>query len=235
MTWALLLMACATDPDTITLRGTVTDAPRAAGAPVAGVDVVVFGEDLLEAARTTTDDAGGFAVAVPALSQFYVHVEGDGRVTTAFSGTAGVVDLNAGEGYPWVADAAFVDGERAAHGACATSLAAGAIVVGEARVYLPTTALSELPFAETATVTVMGSDAVLREACVTDEEGASQAQPGAVGATGRFAVFGVPSGPSIVSVAWVDPGGDTVINEFQFLVPEAGVVPLYPALAGPLP
>jgi hypothetical protein len=234
MLW-MALLACETEPDTITLSGIVTDAPRALGAPVAGADVVVFGEDLLEHARATTAGDGAFAVSVPALSQFYVHVEGEGRVTTAFSGTAGVIDLDAGEGYPWVADAAFIEAERAAHGACTTSSSVGAVVVGEARIYLPTTALSELPFAETATVTVMGSDAVLRSACVLDADGASVAAPDPVGATGRFAVFGVPSGPSIVSVSWVDPGGDTVINEFQFFVPSAGVVPLYPALAGILP
>ena len=230
-----LFLACAGEVQTVTLSGTVTDAPEAAGAPVAGATVTVYDETLATFGETTSGDDGAFALDIPALATFYVQVRGEGRVPTAFSGTAGLGDLYAGEGYPWVADADFVAGERAAHADCASADAAGAVVVGVARVYLPSTALGELPIASTADIAVLGSDAQRYLACYLDDAGASSSDATLTGATGRFAVFGVPEGPAIVGVSWVDPSGERTTHEFQFLVPAEGVVPLYPALVGDLP
>ncbi len=234
MMFALVLFGCSEEPQLVTMTGTVSDAPRGAGDAVPAAEIVAYGENLLEMARTSSAGDGTFSTKIPALAQFYLHVGGEGRVVTAFSGTAGAFDFVTGTGLPWVADEAFVAAEREAHGACATVGEEGAVVVGEVRVYLPVDDLQALPIAVAAEVDVMGSDAILRPACVLDDEGASLPGEGAVGATGRFLVAGVPAGPSIVSVSWLDPGGDTWINEFQFFVPENGVVPLFPALAGPL-
>ncbi len=230
-----LLSACTDVVPTVTLSGTVSDAPEAVGAPVAGATVSVFDETLAPFGETTSASDGAFALEVPQLATFYVQVDGEGRVPTAFSGTAGMGDFDAGEGYPWVADPDFVAGERAAHADCATSGGDGALVVGVARVYLPSTALGELPIATTADIAVLGSDAQRYPACYLDDEGSSSAEATGTGATGRFAVFGVPEGPAIVGVSWVDPAGARTSHEFQFLVPAGGVVPLYPALVGDLP
>jgi hypothetical protein len=228
-------LACASEVATITLSGTVTDAPEAVGAAVAGATVAVFDETLAPFGETVSGTDGAFALDIPALATFYVQVDGEGRVPTAFSGTAGLGDLDAGQGYPWVADADFVEEQRAAHGACGTAGGGGAVVLGVTRVYLPSTALGELPIAATADVAVLGSDAQRILACSLDDAGVSAPDATTTGATGRFAVFGVPAGPAIVGVSWVDPGGDRVTHEFQFLVPADGLVPLYPALVGDLP
>lgn len=228
---ALVLAACNAGPDTVDLHGIVRDAPGTEASPVVA-DVETFGEDLLPFASTTSAADGTFSVAVPAMSTFHVHFGGDGRVTTAFSGTSAVTDIDAGTGVPWVATPAWVDAERAAHAACTRAADGGGIVAGEVRTRLPSTPLLALPYTDDAQVVVLDRDAVRHEACYLDDEGASDPDAAATGATGRFAVFGIPAGPLVVGVSWPTPDGARGAAEFLYLMAEDGVVYMLPALAG---
>jgi hypothetical protein len=228
---ALVLLACTDVPDTVTLRGVVRDAPGTDATPVVA-EVRTFGEDLLPVDTTTSASDGTFDIRIPTMSTFHVHLGGDGWATTVFSGTSAVTDVDAGAGVPWVATPAWIDGTRTAHGACARSADAGGIVAGEVRTWLPSTPLLELPLTDDAQVAVLDRDAVRHEACYLDDTGASDPDATMTGATGRFAVFGIPAGPLVVGVSWPTPGGERTAAEFLYLMAEDGVVCMLPALTG---
>ncbi len=228
---ALLLVACTETPDAVTLRGTVRDTPGDDGAPVVA-EVRTFGEDLLPWATTTSAPDGAFAVDVPAMSAFHVHFGGEDWVTTAFSGTSAVTDIDAGTGVPWVATQAWVDAERAGHASCVRAADAGGIVAGEVRTWLPYTPLLELPRTVDAEIVVLDRDAARHEACYLDDDGTSDPTATSTGADGTFAVFGIPEGPIVVGVSWPTPEGGRASAEFLYLMPERGVVYMLPALAG---
>lgn len=230
MMW--MLWACAGTPATIvTMTGVLGDAPKSAGAPVAGATVDVLDEAYAPFATATTADDGSFQVDVPAGYGFYVLASGEGFLSTAFSGRAGIEDFPAADGLPWIAPEAFADAVRTEFSACTTAAAEGSIVTGEARQYLGDVAdLNQLPLASSATVTVTGSDGTALQTCYLDDAGVSTADGAVTGTTGRFAVFGAPEGPMVVETRWILDNSDDPACLFQYAVPADGVVPMYPAL-----
>ncbi len=222
----ILLMACEPLPTTVALSGTVLDAPDGEGSPVAGASVVTFDDALETVGEAVTDAAGAFEVDVPAGYAFFLHVDADARVPTAFSGTAGLTDFGAGDGYPWSADQAWVDAQRADFAGCGTAGDAGAIVAGEARV--PLAGGASTPLVPDVTVEAIGADGVTRVACYlpVDDAGTAGVE---TGESGRFAVFGLPAGPALVSLNWTLDSGAYTITDYRFVLPEGGVVPLFPA------
>ncbi len=226
----VLLFGCNPLPDTVTMTGTVGDTPYGGGGVVGGATLEVLDDAHASADIQTADEAGNFSVGVPAGVPFFLVVSAEGYVPTTFSGTAGVYDFAAPEGYPWVASTAWVDTLRAEFSACPNVGAVGAIVAGEIRVNTPGAAYTTMPFEPSGTARVFDGDQVEYAACYLDDDGVSVADAIVAGATGRFAVFGVPSGPTVVDVRYTDPGGDVPVELYQFDAPEAGFVPLYPAL-----
>jgi hypothetical protein len=229
----LLLSACATAPEFVAMSGAVSDAPYDEGSPVGGAALEVTA--LVDEALTVIDDQTGgddgtFAVSVPAGEAFFLEVSADGFVPTAFSGVAGIQDFAAPEGYPWMVSVAGLDTLRADFAACPTVAAEGAVVAGEVRVNTAETAYASMPLVSTGTVRVFDGDSNEYAACYLDDAGDSSADATETGATGRFAVFGVPTGGIVVDVRYTDPGGTVPVELYQFLAPEGGVVPLYPAL-----
>lgn len=228
----LLLAACLPDVGVVTMYGIVHDAPNSEGNLVEAATVETRDYDGEVVGTAQTDFAGNFAVDVPEGVDFFVEVRKDGHVPTHFSGLAGVYDFDAGAGYPWVAPTAWVDGVREDFANCPTVDLPGGVVTGEVRLYISNIDPSGAPLIETGEVSVYttASDEILW-ACYLDDEGNSIADGTQTGATGRFAVFGIPAGLMAVEVLYTDPTGDRVSSHPQYIVAEGGLVPMYPAWA----
>lgn len=226
----LLLLACNPLPETVTMTGTVGDTPYGGGGVVGGATVDIADDAQATIDNVTADDAGAFSVNVPAGVPFFVTVTADGHVPTAFSGTAGVFDFAAPEGYPWVASEAWLAELKADFVNCPTVGAAGAVVAGEVLGNIPNTNYEDLPIVPTGSARAFGEGEIEYAACYLDDEGVSVADATQVGDTGRFAIFGVPPGPVVIDVRYVDPNDDEPVQLFRFVAPEDGFVPIYPAL-----
>lgn len=225
----LVLLACASLPDTITMTGTVWDAPYGEGSTVAGATVTVTDEALTVIDEQTSGADGVFTALVPAGVPFFVTVSAEEHLPTAFSGTAGISDFTAPAGYPWVAPTAFAGDVRAAFAACPTVAAPGAIVAGEI-----VADVNGYPPITTASAKLYGPDDTELDACYLDDEGASSADATQTGATGRFAIFGVPPGEIVVDIRYATGSGQDPVELYRFFAPEDGFVPVYPAILGVL-
>jgi len=225
-----LLAGCNPLPETIALSGVVGDTPYGGGGVVGGAIVSVLDDAYAPVDSQEADGDGFFSVALPAGVPFYLTVEADGYVPTGFSGVAGLYDAAAPEGYPWVASDAWMAQLREDFAACPTAGDAGTAVAGEVRGYVEGAAYTEMGLIPTGTARVLTEDNAEYVACYLDDEGVSSADATVTGATGRFAIFGVPPGPMLVEVRYTDPGGDVPVEVFQFVAPASGLVPLYPAL-----
>ena len=86
----------------------------------------------------------------------------------------------------------------------------------------------EAVIAESVVVRASLNDAADYTTCVLDDEGESLATEGQVGATGRFAIFGVE--PGAVTIEFVQAIGDKTLTNYGFvLMPEDGIAPFHPA------
>lgn len=230
--WFVVLAGCIPDVATVSMTGTVHDAPAAEGAVVEGVTLESrdFSDEVV--GTTTTAADGTFAVDVPQGVDFFLSLTKSGFLPTHFSGVGAAVDFDAGDGYPWIVPESFVEQLRSDFSACPTVADEGAIVTGEVRYWLNTDEPGTEPLVDTAEVHVVTSaDDLQYDACYLDDEGNSLADGTETGASGRFAVFGLPAGVLAVEVGWHPPNGDYVSSHPQYQVLEGGVVPMYPAWA----
>lgn len=222
----ILLLACTT-PTEITMSGSVWTSTDG-DATIPGATVRILDEEAATFDEVVADDAGTFSITVPAGQIFYALVSADGYVETGFSGLAGIDDFVAPDGYPWAPTEAWADEERAAFSACATWSETGPFVSGQV---LGSIGAGDLVIVETGTVTVIDEvNAVEYPACYLDDDGESLEKGTETGETGLFAVFGVPDGPIVADVRYTDPGGEQAVEFYQYVMPEAGYVPMYPAL-----
>jgi len=136
----LLLLACEVATTQVNLLGTVQDAPFNGGTPVSGAALETRNREGNIVDDAETDSDGAFAIAVDSGESFFLTVSHPEYVSTGFSGVAGLDDFQAGDGYPWIATASWIEALRAEHVNCPTATAAGGIVVGEVRV-----AIAEVP------------------------------------------------------------------------------------------
>lgn len=227
-----MILACTQLPETVKLSGLVYDAPYLTGDILANEPLRTLDLNLTEVGSTTSAEDGSFQIDVPAGEGFFMVLEGDSHPPTAFSGSAGFVDLGAGDGLPWAATTTLVDTIKSDFSACSTYNETGAIVTGEVRLYVSAAAGPwDMPAAPLARVTITGSDGTQVPACVLDDEGISVASGEMVGATGRFAAFGIPEGPLLVGLAYDDGSGlQTALN--RGYAPEEGVAAFYPLYVG---
>ncbi len=221
----LLLIGCSSLPETVTMSGTVWNAPYGDGTVVPGAQVEVLDETQAVFDTQTAGDDGAFTAEVPAGVPFFVTVTADGHRPTAFSGTAGISDFTAPEGYPWVAPDAYVDALRTEFSACPTVGDAGGVVAGEI-----VGDVTGYPVLETGSAKLYGPDDVELTACYLDADGASLADGTEVGATGRFVIFGVPAGEVVVDVRYSTGTGEDPVELYRFVAPEDGFVPVFPAI-----
>lgn len=222
------LLACDSGlPKTVELSGVVFDAPYLLGDTVAGETLTVLSVDGAEAASGSSGEDGSFTLEVEAAADFYLRLEGD-HPTTTFSGTTGYVDLESGTGVPWTSTQTWVEQIPNDFANCPSVATPGGIVVGEIRIYLDGIAPWDSPVGSNATVKITGSDGEAAQTCYLADDGTSIEYGESVGATGRFAAFGLPEGPLLVGVSYVDGSGATSNNLYRGWLATDGVAPFYP-------
>ena len=224
-----LLAGCWSIPLEVQLTGTLLDSREGQG--LAGADIAIHDALDVPGATGSTGEGGAFEITVPASQSFFVTFadEAGGHVPTAFTGLAGSSDVQAEEGLLYLRSADEVEALRAEFAACPAVQEPGPIVEGEVRVYLPVEQKDELPTVPDATVIVYDIDDNPFSACYLDDKGASLPDGLETGATGRFAVFGVPEGPLSVAVTWAFTEDVDLTSWYIVRAPEGGVVPMYPA------
>jgi hypothetical protein len=223
-----LLLACDPNlPTQVTLSGTVYDAPYLTGGVVSGESLRSLDELGTTVGTATSDAAGGFEIVVPAGAPFFLLLEGEGHPVTSFSGSAGVVDLPAGEGIPWIATEEWESELRADFVGCPTVAEGGTVVVGELRQAISGFAPWDLPVATTGSVTITDSAGRSHVVCVLDEDG-TVLDSGAVGSKGIFAAFGLPEGPMIIETHYTTEAGEPLSDLYRGYAPPEGVAPFFP-------
>lgn len=226
MIWWLTL-ACLPNPEAVSLSGQVLSSQYAESG-ASGVRVESMDPTLSPFAETTTDDNGEFSVEVQASGVYHLHFSGDGIVTTAFAGIVGQSDIALSSGSVFVRTESEVAALRDMHENCPSASEPGGVIEGVVEFPLTSDVTGEAVIAESAVVRASLNDAADYTTCVLDDEGESVATEGQVGATGRFAIFGVE--PGAVTIEFVQAIGDKTLTNYGFvLMPEDGIAPFHPA------
>lgn len=229
MLW--ILLSCIPEAGVVVMNGVLHDAPDSQGNLVSGAALEVVGEDLSVVGSAITETDGTFVVDVPAGQPFYLTISGEGYVPTGFSGTAGMGDFYAGDGYPWVVTPEFLASEQSDFANCPTVADSGGAVLGQVRLYVSGSSdFSQLPLISTAIATVYTTEGTAITTCYLDDEGESVPDGSETGPSGRFAAFGVPAGGAIVEISFLDGSGLRPAVLYSFVMAENGVIPLFPAL-----
>ncbi len=235
------LVAC--DPVTsVTLSGTVYDAPYAQGSTVSGLDVGARCVDLEPCAQTQTAADGSFSVTVPPAQELFLEFSGDEHETTLFAGEVYLEDLQAWDGAFWVEDSQDRQDLVDTFGDCASADGAtgddGGIVEGEARLFTTDASYADLELVTNAGITAYDESGLSFDACYLDDDGQPADEGTTVtGASGRFAFFGLPAGQITLVVLCGDldqPSGAVcdISRSFTYHVfmTDDGMAPFYPML-----
>ena len=168
----LTCAACNADPFRVAFTGTVFDSPDDDAAGLPGVDLVVRDIQSDTISSTQTDDSGAFEAEVLAQTAFFVALSHDDHLPTAFTGLAGGVDVEAVAGDLWLRSQDEIAALREEFAAtCDSADAEGAIIEGEARLYIPGNDPETLPLVTTATMLAWDTDGTSYTACYLANEG----------------------------------------------------------------
>ncbi len=223
--FVLLALACLEQPSDVMMSGRVR-ASQYESEPATGVDVTSLDPELTPFGETPTDDAGDFEVPVAANGVYHILLAKEGSVTTSFSGVAGSSDFALDEDLLFIRSTSEVTELRALHQNCPDSDLEGGIIEGIVRLPIMSDATGDYMTAETASVNASLNDAVAYTPCYLDDDGASLAEGDRVGATGKFAVFGVKEG--VISLEFQRDIGDKTLSNYAFAyMPDNGFVPLF--------
>ncbi len=230
------LIACIPAASTVQMTGTVYDAPNASGSVVGGVDVKALDSSGAVVDEQTSDDGGAFAVTITAGDGFFIETDGpagQGYVPTAFSGTAGLVDFDAGVGFPWIASPDWFSTLQSQWVGCpgadtAGTAGSGVALTGEIRLYMNISDINEMPISTGATVRVTPAIGSEVEACYHDDSGVYAGAATGTGADGQFAVFGAAAGGLAVSVEYTDTSETRRVVIYQYTAEDGGLVPILP-------
>lgn len=234
------LMGCLPSGQTVTMTGTVYDAPNAAGGVVGGAGVRTLDGTGATIGEVTSAEGGTFEVPVPEGEGFFVQVEGpsgEGYIPTAFSGTAGMNDFDAGIGFPWVSSPDWFAEFQADWAGCpgadvAGTPGSGVALVGEVRMWLNIDDIDQMPIQQGATVLVSPATGDEVAGCYHDADGVYSDAATGTGSDGLFAVFGVSpgvtSGGLTVTIEYDDTSGTRTPVIYQYQAQDAGLVPIYP-------
>ena len=236
----LAFTGCVPKATNVTMSGTVYDVPNAAGSVVGGATVRTLDGTGALVEEATTDVGGAFTAAVPAGEGFFVQVDGprgEGSVPTAFSGTAGLNDFDAGIGFPWVAAPDWFAALPADWAGCPGADVAGVpgsgvAVVGEVRMWMNISDIDMMPLQVGADVVVSPASGVEVSGCYHDGDGAYDPTATGTGPDGLFAVFGIApgtaSGGLAATIEYDDTSGVRRPVIYQYTAEDGGLVPIYP-------
>jgi len=224
-----LLLACDAD-EKVRISGQVWDSPDALSA-LPGVDVTardLDGEVLLS---TTTDATGAFSLQIGVQTTFFLHLESEGWVPTAFTGMTGLSPARSPDGALFLRhpdDQAALDA-RFAH---CPGVGAGGQVDGEMRLYLGDTnaGVEQLPLITTGHARAEDASGADVAGCYPLEgqpEGVTE--PESTGETGAFVVAGLEPGPARLTMGFELGEALGHADVYPVYIPEGGVAPLAPA------
>ncbi|MCB9762879.1 MAG: hypothetical protein H6739_23970 [Alphaproteobacteria bacterium] len=235
---ALLLMGCQQIPEFVQVSGAVFDDRHSASTVVAGATVRVMDASLEETDVVETGDDGTFSAQARAGQAVFFELSAEGFVPTAFGGTMGIEDAVVPDRVLWMATLDDLGELEGTFAGCPGVGEGGGLIEGEVRAHVPGAELGdgeEWPFAATAWAVAYDSDGVETDACYLDAEtGLYDPEATLTGDTGRFAVFGGPTGPVTLAVGTLLDGAPYYETWFSVYVPDGGVAPIYPAYV-PLP
>ena len=199
--WVLGLTGCL--EDSIFFSGVVFDDYQEDASPVSEAEVRIYDALLDLSHALTAGEDGSFGVDMASGSHFYLNLSGEGFHTTAISGSAGYTDFDVSNGELWMVSDETMDQLEADFAGCPSIGEEGGVVFGETRI-------AENNGSGTITYTyglswvqVYDSEGNIYPACyLVDDLDQVTYDPTAdfTGLWGRFAVFGVPTGP--LTVEW---------------------------------
>ena len=222
-----LLVSCLPQPGEVTLSGQI-NASQDSQSGMADVTVSSWDSTLSPYSETLTDVDGLFAINIQANRVYHLVLSGEALAPTAFSGVIGSEDVAIPADSLFVRSQREIEGLRASFAACDWIEATGGIIEGIVQFPIENGDSGENLMAEVAYVSASSDEGTHYSACYLDNEGNALANGVEVGATGRFAIFGVA--PGAVTVAFSqDLGGQTLTNYGYTYMPENGVAPFFPA------
>ncbi len=214
----------------VAMTGRVFDQPSETAGVVADATLEtrdVYAEVFDEA---VSESDGAFSVDVPAGQFFTVEISAEGHVPTSLSGNAGAGPFAAGDGRIWTMPQDEYDALFETWAGCPSVGEEGGVAVGQALLYLGDVEPEEDDYAiNNGTVELYSSEGTTLDACYLDGEGSDGSSGNVTGATGRFAVFGVPEGASSLLMTFTIDDYTYGPYQWPVWVPGDGVAPLYPA------
>ncbi len=227
--WMIVLASGCT---AVTLEGVVVQSPGSE-LPAGGVDVTLRDQNFEVVDSLTVGADGKFALTTPRSGYVFVVVEGEGFVPVSHpgeSGTGGTFEVPLGDVFALPTSTA--EAWRALFTGCPGADGDAPMIVGELHVPLFSDTYPEGPpwpnlFARRSVLEDPETDR--QEACYFGAEGAPDPAALATDPSGRFGMFGVPSGPGLMSVGQHTTAG-TLVAQFPVWVPDGGAVMLLPAL-----
>ncbi len=227
---ALLAMGCL--PTSTTMTGAVMDGPDST-APVPGADISIKTAGGAEWDATIADEAGSFEVTVPIHALFYFTSAAEGFATTVFTGISDDSPVQVSDGDLWMRSEADIETLIEQFGECAAEASAdgGGVIEGEIRLLVvDTDDVTSLPLVTTAAALAYTDSGVPYSACYLDDDGNPDVDAVWTGDTGRFAIFGVPSGLISLQIRYDYGGPEEQEDWYPVYMPDDGAVPMWPAL-----
>lgn len=229
MLW--LLVACQGE---IVVTGRVYEDLDAFGFPLAGGTIRLVDDAGEQIDEATTGPRGGFKLHSKPSVPLLAEVEAPDFARTSFTGVAGSETMRVADGQLYAVELRKVEAWRTLFAGCPGVGEPGAMVYGDVRLYNVTDEDGVSPTVGLAWAAIEAADGTRFEACYLNELGdAWDPEATRTGATGRFAIFGVPSGLHTLEVGadatselsyttlwttWVPAGDDAVVPRFPVYI-----------------
>ncbi|MFT5682754.1 MAG: hypothetical protein ACI8RZ_003678 [Myxococcota bacterium] len=228
----LTLLALGCISSSTTMSGAIMDGPDSTAAvPDTAITIRSAGGSEWDA--VTADATGSFEVTVPSHALFYLSAEAEGFRTTVFTGASDDAPVVVDDGTLWMRTEADIETLIADFGDCAAEESAngGGVIEGEIRLQVfESSEVNDFPIVTTAAVLAYTESGVPYTACYLDSEGNPSIDAVSTGETGRFAVFGVPSGLISLQIRYDYGGPEEQEDWYPLYMPDDGTVPMWPAL-----
>jgi hypothetical protein len=226
----LILTACL--PTSTTMTGAVMDA-QTDGAPVPDAEITIRSPTGNQWDAAVADTTGTFEVTLPIHSIFYFSAAAEGFTTTVFTGVTDESPVEVPDGTLWMRSPDEIEALIQDFGDCGVEDSAngGGTIEGEIRMQVvENSATDSLPLVTTAAVLAYDESGVAYPGCYFDDDGVASADSSRTGETGRFAIFGVPSGIISLQIRYDYGGIDEQEDWYPLYMPDNGTIPMWPTL-----
>ncbi len=227
---ALLALGCL--PDSTIMSGIIMDGPDSSvGVPDAAITIQTAGAN--EWDTTTADGTGGFEVEIPIHALFYFTAAASGYRPTVFTSISDDSPVIVDDGTLWMRTDSDIETLITEFGDCAAEASAsgGGVIEGEIRLQVVQSGeVTTFPLVTTAAALAYTESGVPYTACYFDDTGAPSDDAVMTGTTGRFAIFGVPSGLISLQVRYDYGGSEEQEDWYPVYMPDSGAVPMWPTL-----